>query len=55
MSEPAKNVKMMLFLSKTILLNCFISHKMAISCCFGLRGNLGVEDFLQIKFYNINY
>ena len=28
---------------------------MAISCCFGLRGNLDYPDFLQIKFYNINY
>ena len=28
---------------------------MAISCCFGLRGNLDFPDFLQKKFYNINY
>ena len=36
-------------------LELFISLKMAISCCFGLRGNLDFPDFLQIKFYNINY
>ena len=28
---------------------------MAISCCFGLRGNLYYPDFIHIKFYNINY
>ena len=36
-------------------LELFISLKMAISCCFGLRGNLEFPDFLQKKFYNINY
>ena len=28
---------------------------MAYSCCFGLRGNIDFPDFLQKKFYNINY
>ena len=36
-------------------LELFISLKMAISCCFGLRGNLDFPDFPQKKFYNINY
>ena len=40
-------------------LNCiqtlFICSKMVYSCSFGLRGNLYFPDFLQIKFYNINY
>ena len=36
-------------------LELFISLKMAISCCFGLRGNLDFPDFLPKKFYNINY
>ena len=36
-------------------LELFISLKTAISCCFGLRGNLDFPDFLQKKFYNINY
>ena len=33
----------------------FIAFKMTISCCFCLRGNLYFPDFLQNKFYNINY
>ena len=32
-----------------------ISFKISHSCCFGLRGNLEFTDFLQKKFYNINY
>ena len=30
-------------------LELFISLKIAISCCFGLRGNLDFPDFLQKK------
>ena len=33
----------------------FIALKMAYSCCFGIRRNLDFPDFLQKKFYNINY
>ena len=33
----------------------FICSKMVYSCCFGLRGNLDFPEFLQKKFYNINY
>ena len=36
---------------KTLL----ICSKMAYSCCFSLGGNLDFIDFLQKKFYNINY
>ena len=36
-------------------LELFISLKMAISCCFGLRGNLEFPDFPPKFFYNINY
>ena len=54
MSESALNVKTMLFLSKTMLKNRF-SFKISYSCRFGLRGNLDFPDFLQKKFYNINY
>ena len=32
-----------------------ISFKISHPCCFGLRGNLEFTDFLQKKFYNINY
>ena len=33
----------------------FIALRMVYSFCFGLRGNLDFPDFLQKKFYNINY
>ena len=33
----------------------FIAFKMAHSCCFSLGGNLDFPEFLQKKFYNINY
>ena len=33
----------------------FIAFKMAYSCCFGCRGNLDFPEFLQRKFFNINY
>ena len=56
MTEPAQNVKTINAIFKqNNALELFISLKMAISCCFGLRGNLDFPDFLQIKFYNINY
>ena len=29
--------------------------EMVYYCCFSLGGNLGFLDFLQKKFYNINY
>ena len=44
----------MLFVSETIL-ELFIALKMAYSCCFGLKRNLDFPDFLQKKFYKINY
>ena len=33
----------------------FIIFKTAYSCCFNLRENPVIRDFLQKKFYNINY
>ena len=48
MSEPAQKCE-------NNALELFISLKMAISCYFCLRGNLEFPDFLEIKFYNINY
>ena len=33
----------------------FICSKMVYSCCFSLGGNLDFLDFLQKKFYNIDY
>ena len=42
-------------LEQNYTLELFIALKMAYSCCFGLRGNLDFPDFLQKKFYKINY
>ena len=36
-------------------LKLLIAFKMAYSCCFSLGGNLDFLEFLQKKFYNINY
>ena len=36
-------------------LKLFIVFKMACYCCFSLGGNLDFPEFLQKKFYNINY
>ena len=47
--------KQLHFFKQNYSLELFIYLEMAISCCFGLRGNLDFPDFLQIKFYNINY
>ena len=55
MSEPAQKCENDAIFKQNYTLELFIYHKMAISCCFGLRGNLDFPDFLQIKFYNINY
>ena len=36
-------------------LELFDAFKTAYSCSWGLRGNKEFQDFLQKKFYNINY
>ena len=56
MSEPAQKYENNCTIFKqNNALELLISLKMAISCCFGLRGNLDLPDFLQIKFYDINW
>ena len=45
----------MLFFMQNYTLKLFISFKISYSCCFGFRGNLEFPDFLQKKFYNIDY
>ena len=55
MPEPAQKCENDATLKQNNALELFIAHKMAYSCCFGLRGNLDFPDFLQKKFYNINY
>ena len=52
MSEPAPKCENNAIFKQNYTIELFIALKMAISSCFGLRGNL---DFLQKKFYNINY
>ena len=55
MSEPAQKCENKAIFKQNNALELFISLKMAISCCFGISGNLDFPDFLQIKFYNINH
>ena len=55
MSEPALKCENNAIFKQNYTLELFISLKMAICCCFGLKGNLEFPDFLQKKFYNINY
>ena len=55
MSEPAQKCENKAIFKQNNALELFISLKIAISCCFGISGNLGFPHFLQIKFYNINY
>ena len=56
MSEPAQKCKNNCAIFKQIYTTkLFIAFKMAYSCCFSLGGNLHFPEFLQKKFYNINY
>ena len=55
MYDPAQKCENYAIFKQNYTLELFISLKMAICCCFGLRGNLEFTDFLQKKFYNINY
>ena len=56
MHEPALSCENNAILSKTTnTQKLFIALKMAYSCCFSLGGNLDFPEFLQKKFYNINY
>ena len=49
-----KNVKVGYF-NQNYILELFIALEMVYYCCFSLGGNLDFLDFLQKKFYNINY
>ena len=48
MSEPAQKSNNAIF-KQNCTLELFIYLKMAISCSYGLRGNLDFPDFLQKK------
>ena len=55
MSEPAQKCENCGIFKQNYALKVFVAFKTANSCCFSLRGNLNFPDFLQKKFYNINY
>ena len=55
MSEPALKCENNASFKQIYTLKLFIAFKMAYSCCFSLGGNLDFLEFLQKKFYNINY
>ena len=56
MSEPAQKCESYEAIFKpNYTPELFIALKMAYSCCFVSRGNLDFPDFLQKRFYNINY
>ena len=55
MSEPAQKCVNNAIFKQNYAKKLFITFKMTYYCCFGLRGNLDFPDFLQKKFYNINY
>ena len=55
MSEPAQKCENYAIFKQNYTLKLFVAFKMAYSCCFSLGGNLDFPDFLQKKFYNIDY
>ena len=55
MSEPALKCENNASFKQINTLKLFIAFKMAYSCCFSFGGNLDFPEFLQKKFYNINY
>ena len=52
MSEPTQKCENKAIFKQNYTLKLFFTFAMASSCCFSLGGNL---DFLQKRFYNINY
>ena len=55
MSEPGLKCENYAIFRQNYTLELFVAFKMAYSCCFDWRGNLDFPDFLQKKFYNIDY
>ena len=49
---PAQKCENYAIFKQNYTLELFIALEMVYYCCFSLGGNL---DFLQKKFYNINY
>ena len=55
MSEPAQKCENQAIFKQNYTLELFIALEMVYYCCFTLGGNLDFLDFLQKKFYNIDY
>ena len=55
MSEPAQKCENQAIFKQNYTLELFIALEMVYYCCFSLGGNVDFLDFLQKKFYNINY
>ena len=55
MTEPAQKCENYAIFKQNYTQKLLISFKISYYCCFGLRGNLEFPDFLQKKFYYINY
>ena len=55
MSEPSQKCDNNAIFKQNYTQKLFISFKISYSCCFGFRENLEFPDFLQKKFYNIDY
>ena len=55
MSEPAQKCENNTIFKQNCTLKLCFAFDILGSCCFGLRGNLDYPDFLNKKFYNVNY
>ena len=52
---PAQKCENYAIFKQNYTLELFIALEMVYYCCFTLGGNLDFLDFLQKKFYNIDY
>ena len=55
MHELTQKCEKMQFYAKLYILTLLIAFKMTYSCCFSFGGNPDSPDFLQKKFYNMDY
>ena len=55
MSGPALKCENNASFKQINTIKLFIAFKINYSCCFSFGGNLDLPEFLQKKFYNINY
>ena len=55
MSDPALKCENNAIFKQIYTVKLFIAFKMTYSCCFSFGENLDFPQFIQKKFYNINY